>query len=57
MKNSSIAAAWLLVLLACPVLAQQDADRVNPTSHLGVEFYAQGGVVVDRIILPIRRWL
>ena len=49
MKNSSIAAAWVVVLLARPVLAQQDTDRVNPTSDLGVEFYAQGGVVVDGI--------
>lgn len=49
MKNFTIAAACALVLLASPILAQQDTDRVNPTSELGVEFYAQGGVVVDGI--------
>jgi hypothetical protein len=30
-----------------PVLAQQNTNCVNPTSDRGVEFYAQGGVVVD----------
>ncbi len=38
-----------VVTLARPVLAQQDTNCVNPTSDLGVEFYAQGGVVVDGI--------
>ena len=47
MKRLNIAAT--IVLFASPILGQQDTDSVNPTSDLGVEFYAQGGVVVDGI--------
>jgi len=49
MRHFRSVAAWVLVLLAGPVLAQQDPDCVNPICDLGVEFYAQGGVVVDGI--------
>ncbi len=49
MRASDIVAAWVLVLLANPVLARQNGDCVNPMSTLGVEFYSQGGVVVDGI--------
>ena len=49
MKSFSSVTACVIVLLASPVLAQQNTDCVNPTSDLGVEFYAQGGVVVDGI--------
>ena len=39
----------VIVLLAGSIFAQQNTDCVNPTSDLGVEFYAQGGVVIDGI--------
>ena len=48
-KSFSSVAAGVLVLLASRVLAQQSTDLANPTSDLGVEFYAQGGVVVGGI--------
>ena len=47
MKRFNIVA--VLFLLANPILAQQQTGFVNPSSDLGVEFYAQGGVVVDGI--------
>jgi hypothetical protein len=49
MKRLRPAGAWALVLLAAPVFSQDSTERVNPTSDIGVEFYAQGGVVVDGI--------
>jgi outer membrane protein assembly factor BamB len=39
----------VVATLARPGFAQQNTNCVNPTSDLGVEFYAQAGVVVDGI--------
>ena len=49
MRSFRNVAALGLILVAATALAQQRTDCVNPTSDLGVEFYAQGGVVVDGI--------
>ena len=49
MRSIRNVAALGLILVAATALAQQNTDCVNPTSDLGVEFYAQGGVVVDGI--------
>ena len=49
MRSYYHATAWVLVLRASQIFAQQETDCVNPTSDLGVEFYAQGGVVADGI--------
>ncbi len=54
-KTETVRRVFRLVLLAAlmtlarPVRAQQDTDWINPTSDLGVEFQAQGGVVLDSI--------
>ena len=49
MRTFDVLAICVLALLVSPVQAQQNTELVNPTSDLGVEFYAQGGVVVDGI--------
>jgi hypothetical protein len=41
--------ACVLLLAACPALAQNNGGGANPVSDVGVEFYAQGGVVVEGV--------
>jgi len=54
MRRIDVASRLVLTAVACllgggAAVAQQKANRVNPESPSGLDYYSQGGVVVDGI--------